>query len=410
MNLPCAIFKRNFFINKFGALHNEFYKRDSYSCFNCFTYCLRGGSDGYYNNSNAGVNTQPPAGQNPPTTAAEAQKTFNTLKTEAASLFGQENQEQKGYVDHTIDAYAQSILKISQDIRNVDVTAYTANRKPKCFEESKTDFRACYVFTGHEIKNLLGSKYDAWDFVIDKADPLIIGQPDDLANIRLKSADITPNLDSYYGETYLLVFENENPLKNLQDITIAGAFSYPFAQTAGLQKRFILINSDTSDFKISLTLPGATTNTEIGALSIYKVPKTADNSEYYVTEAGSGFNTLINDNTNVAFAEPVNFRIDSALGVAPSTYKILNNIETLNLPSVAISGTRVEHEQPSLNDKQFTGSIFLEGSSILDFKQSALNSVMKFKHVINGVTYEGQSTNTSTGVVTEFKSPSTIKY
>ena len=208
----------------------------------------------------------------------------------------------------------------------------------------------------------------------------------------------------------MLVFENENPLKNLQDITIAGAFSYPFAQTAGLQKRFILINSDTSDFKISLTLPGATTNTEIGALSIYKVPKTADNSEYYVTEAGSGFNTLINDNTNVAFAEPVNFRIDSALGVAPSTYKVLNNIESLNLPSVAISGTRVEHEQPSLNDKQFTGSIFLEGSSILDFKQSALNSVMKFKHVINGVTYEGQSTNTSTGVVTEFKSPSTIKY
>ena len=120
----------------------------------------------------------------------------------------------------------------------------------------------------------------------------------------------------------MLVFENENPLKNLQDITIAGAFSYPFAQTAGLQKRFILINSDTSDFKI----PGSTTNTEIGALSIYKVPKTADNSEYYVTEAGSGFNTLINDNTNVAFAEPVNFRIDSALGVAPSTYKILGAV------------------------------------------------------------------------------------
>ena len=101
------------------------------------TACGGGGSDGYYNNSNAGVNTQPPAGQNPPTTAAEAQKTFNALKTEAASLFGQENQEQKGYVDHTIDAYAQSILKISQDIRNVDVTAYTANRKPKCFKESK---------------------------------------------------------------------------------------------------------------------------------------------------------------------------------------------------------------------------------------------------------------------------------
>ena len=148
----------------------------------------------------------------------------------------------------------------------------------------------------------------------------------------------------------------------------------------------------------------------MGALSIYKVPKTSDDSEYYVTEAGSGFNTLINDNTNVAFAEPVNFRIDSELGVAPSTYKILNNIETLNLPSVTISGTRVEHEQPTLNAKEFIGSIYLEGPSILDFKQSAVDSILKFKHVLNGVTYAGQSKNTASGIITEFSSPSAIKY
>ena len=106
----------------------------------------------------------------------------------------------------------------------------------------------------------------------------------------------------------------------------------------------------------------------MGALSIYKVPKTSDNSEYYVTEAGSGFNTLVNDNTNVAFAEPINFLIDSTLGVLPSTYKVLNGIETLNLPSVSIAGTRVEHEVPTLNAKEFVGSIYLEGPNLLNFK------------------------------------------
>lgn len=321
--------------------------------------------------------------------------------------------KKKGYVDHTLDAYAQSILKISQDIRNVDFKAFEAtNRKEKCFEESKIDFRACYVFKGNQINQLLGSSYDSWDFVIDKGDinenDLTIG--DDLTNIRLKSQDITPNLELYYGETYLLVFENENKLKDLQDITIAGSFSHPFEQAEGLQKRFILINNETSDFKVTVTKPGETVGTKMGALSIYKVPKTLDNSEYYVTEAGSGFNTLVNDNTNVAFAEPINFRIDSTLGVLPSTYKVLNSIETLNLPSVIISGTRVEHETPTLNDKEFISSIYLEGPSLLNFKKSAVDSILKFRHIINDITYEGQSKNTPNGVVTEFTSPSSIKY
>lgn len=375
--------------------------------------CGGGGSDGYYNtdSSNGIGSNQPNPNEN--ITPADAQKIFNALKIEAASLFGQADPQKKGYVDHTLDAYAQSILKISQDIRNVDFKAFEAtNRKEKCFEESKIDFRACYVFKGNQINQLLGSSYDSWDFVIDKGDinenDLTIG--DDLTNIRLKSQDITPNLESYYGETYLLVFENENKLKDLQDITIAGSFSHPFEQAEGLQKRFILINNETSDFKVTVTKPGETVGTEMGALSIYKVPKTLDNSEYYVTEAGSGFNTLVNDNTNVAFAEPINFRIDSTLGVLPSTYKVLNSIETLNLPSVIISGTRVEHETPTLNDKEFIGSIYLEGPSLLNFKKSAVDSILKFRHIINDITYEGQSKNTPNGVVTEFTSPSSIKY
>lgn len=371
--------------------------------------CGGGGSEGYYNNDSKS-NTLPSAPDNT-TSTTDVQTIFNSLKVEAASLFGQSNPEQKGYVDHAIDAYAQSILKITQDIRNLDFKSFDAtNRLDRCFPESKTDFRACYVFKGKEINNLLGADYDSWDFVIDKGIDSTGKAYDDLANIRLKSEDIIPNLESYYGETYLLVFENENPLKNLQDITIAGTFSHPFQQTQGLQKRFILINEATSDFKITVTKAGATTGTVMGALSIYKVPATSDNSEYYVTEAGSGFNTLINDNTNVAFAEPLNFRIDSKLGVAPSTYKILNGIETLNLPSVSISGTRIQHTTPSLNDKEYTGSIFLEGPNIFNFKQSAINSVLNFKHIINEITYEGTSTNTSSGIVTTFTSPNNIKY
>lgn len=375
--------------------------------------CGGGGSEGYYNtdSNNAPGSNQPSPNEN--ITPADAQKTFNALKVEAASLFGQAEPQQKGYVDHALDAYAQSILKISQDIRNVDFKSFKAtNRKEKCFEESKIDFRACYIFKGNQINQLLGSNYDSWDFVIDKGDinenDRITG--DDLANIRLKSDDITPSLESYYGETYLLVFENENKLKDLQDITIAGSFSHPFEQAEGLQKRFILINNETSNFKVTVTKLGETVGTEMGALSIYKVPKTSDNSEYYVTEAGSGFNTLVNDNTNVAFAEPINFLIDSTLGVLPSTYKVLNGIETLNLPSVSIAGTRVEHEVPTLNAKEFVGSIYLEGPNLLNFKKSAADSILKFKHIINGITYEGQSKNTANGVVTEFTSPSLIKY
>ncbi|MGI1794198.1 hypothetical protein [Acinetobacter variabilis] len=381
--------------------------------------CGGGGSDGYYQNTPGNQNTTPVPGDN--TSIQEQQEIFNSLKTEAASLFGQGNPEKKGYIDHALDTYAQSILKISQDIRSVNFSSFeNTHRKAKCFEKSVTDFRACYVFKGNEIKQLLGSNYDDWDFEIDKGFDY-----DDLANIRLKSDEIMPDLNSYYGQTYLLIFENENPLKNLQDITIAGAFSYPFKQSQGLQKRFILINQNTSDFKIEVTKriakeitneDGSTDTTledeitTMGALSIYKVPRTLDESEYYVTEAGSGFNTLINDNTNVAYAEPINFRIDSTHGIAPSTYKILNGIEILNLPSITIAGTRVEHEAPSLNDKEFIGSIYLQGPNILDFKQSALNSVLKFKHIFNEITYEGQSLNTNSGIVTTITSPQNIKY
>jgi len=367
-----------------------------------------GGGDGYYNKDSSNIG----GSDSTNTTTPEAiQKTFNSLKVEAASLFGHADSEHKGYVDHAIDTYAQSILKITNDIRKLNFTAYKdSNYLDRCFPDSKTDFRSCYVFQGDEINTLLGNEYSSWDFDINKGVDSSGNAYDDLANIRLKSSDIEPNLEKYYGKTYLLVFSNENPQKNLQDIAIAGSFSHPFVQTNGLQKRFILINEETSDYKITVTNLTNNTKNIMGALSIYKVPATSDNSEYYVTEAGSGFNTLINDNTNVAFAEPINFRIDSKLGVAPSTYKISKNIETLNLPSVSISGTRVEHDLPSLNAKEISGSIFIQGPNIFDFRKSAINSIFQFKHTLNEIHYEGQTKNIGTGIITEFTTPSSLKY
>ncbi|WP_306669839.1 MULTISPECIES: hypothetical protein [unclassified Acinetobacter] len=117
------------------------------------------GGGGYYDNTSTnGENTIDPS-ETPST--ADQQKVFNALKVEAASLFGQANSEKKGYIDHALDTYAESVLKISQDIRNVNITAFkNTHRLEKCFANSTTDFRACYVFKGNEIRNLLGSKYD----------------------------------------------------------------------------------------------------------------------------------------------------------------------------------------------------------------------------------------------------------
>ena len=369
-------------------------------------YSVHTSDIGFSDESNSNGGNKP----NPPITE-DLQKTFNSLKIEAKSLFGHSTNENKGYVDHALDAYAQSLLKISQDIRGVDFTQFKNNRLEKCFIESKIDYRACYVFTGNEINTLLGSKYNKWDFVIDNGiddENDSLAPSDDLKNIRLKSEDITPALETYYGKTYLFVFENENKDKNLQDISIAGSFSYPFTLNGKEQKRFILINKDTSDFKITATPQGQTTSIEMGALSIYKVPNAG--GEYYVTEAGSGFNTLVNDNLNVAFAEPVNFRIDSILGVAPSTYKIKNMVETLHLPSVTINGTRVEHVSASLNDKELSGSIFLEGRNIFNFIDSPIGSTLKFNHTINNIKYVGSSERVSNGINTTFELPQNIKY
>lgn len=168
--------------------------------------------------------------------------------------------------------------------------------------------------------------YDNWDYDITA---------DDLKNIKLKSDDVSPNLEGYQAKTRIFIFENENGDKNFHDVTITGAFSYPFEQSWGLtqtsQKRFILINDATSDYKITVTTTtiDPVTNQPVekevttGAFSTYK-DLTSNDGELFMFESGSGFNVLINDNPNVSFAEPVSFTLNSVPGDtnSSSSYRI----------------------------------------------------------------------------------------
>lgn len=366
------------------TIHQHFF---TLTLLGCLTAC---GGDGYYGKT--GTTTPTPDTDEEETAPTSPQQTLNTLKAQGQSLFGQVDSDKMGYIDHALDTYSNGIMQLSKDIRELDLSSYNAKRKETCFTNSTIDHRACYVFTGEEIKTLLGGNYANWDFEITA---------DDLKNIRLKSSDISPKLDDYIGRTTIYIFENENPAKHLQDIAISGAFAYPFTQSTGLQKRFVLINAATSDFQ----LPNADSKT--GALSIYKVPE----ENLYVTEAGSGFSTLINDNTNVAFAEPIQFKIDSQLGIAPSTYKIdSQGVQTLSLAQVDITGTRVEHEPASLNDYEFKGSIWLQGTQLFDIKQAGNGTTLKFEHYLNALSIKGQSTVNNNQVTTQLTSPSGVRY
>ncbi len=375
------------------------------------TACGGGGNDGYYNqNSNSGSITTPTT---PSPDQELATSVLNNVKQEGKYLFGaydlNDEKQSKGYIDHALDTFAQGPLKLTLDIRKVDLTKYSDHYRDKCFIKSTTDYRACYVFKGEEIKTLL-TGYNDWDFDITA---------DDLKNIKLSNDNISPNLQDYQSNTRIYIFENENNDKNFQDVTITGAFAYPFQQSWGLeqikQKRFILINAATSDYKITTTAlvqdPGTGQPTEkevtTGAMSVYK-DNTSIDGDLYVVQGGSGFNVLINDNPNVPFAEPISFVVNSTPGnTNNATYKVMaNNHQILSLPSItSLEGSRVENESPTTNAQKFNGSIYLEGQNIFTFKQSLNGTTLDFKHVINGISIEGQSINQNGTVSTTLKTP-----
>lgn len=381
--------------------------------------CGGGGSSGYYDNNNTGGNTGGGTTQPPAVDLVAAKAQLDVLKREGQYLFGNYDPNDatttKGYIDHALDTFAQGPLQLSQDIRKVDVTQYPNNYRPKCFNESTSDYRACYIFVGEEIKTLV-SGYNDWDFDITASD---------LKGINLQHDEVSPNLEDYQAPTMIFVFENENADKNFHDVTISGAFAYPFQQSWGLeqtkQKRFVLINQETSDYKITFTLSeidsetGEATEREVttGAISIHK-DLTSKDGELFKIRAGSGFNVLVNDNPNVSFAEPVSLRIESTPGNAETSASLRikdSGEQELNLPSVTtIDGTRVENETPNLNAQQFTGSIFLSGNNIFTFKQNVVNSTLNFKHTFNGFSYEGKSVNDGKKITTTLTQPSGLSY
>ncbi|WP_335995151.1 hypothetical protein [Acinetobacter pittii] len=380
------------------------------------TACGGGGNDGYYNqNSNSSSTTTPTT---PSPDQELATSVLNNVKQEGKYLFGaydlNDEKLSKGYIDHALDTFAQGPLKLTLDIRKVDLTQYSDHYRDKCFIKSTTDYRACYVFKGEEIKTLLNG-YNDWDFDITA---------DDLKNIKLANDNISPNLQDYQSNTRIYIFENENNDKNFQDVTITGAFAYPFQQSWGLeqtkQKRFVLINAATSDYKITTTAlvqdpeTGQPTEKEVttGAMSVYK-DNTSIDGDLYVVQGGSGFNVLINDNPNVPFAEPISFVVNSTPGnTNNATYKVMaNNHQILSLPSItSLEGSRVENESPTTNAQKFNGSIYLEGPNIFTFKQSLNGTTLDFKHVINGVSIEGQSINQNGTVSTTLKTPFMQKF
>ena len=86
-------------------------------------------------------------------------------------------------------------------------------------------------------------------------------------------------------------------------------------------------------------------------------------------------------------------------------------IQILDIPSItAITGSRIENQAPTANDKSFTGSIFLKGPDIFTFKNSLNGTVLDFKHIFNNITFEGQSVNNNGTIKTTLTQPSGVTY
>ncbi|NUF54197.1 hypothetical protein HUN16_17810, partial [Acinetobacter seifertii] len=91
------------------------------------TACGGGGGDGYYNqNSNSGSTTTPTT---PSTDQELATSVLKSVQQEGKYLFGaydlNDENLSKGYIDHALDTFAQGPLKLTLDIRKVDLTQYS---------------------------------------------------------------------------------------------------------------------------------------------------------------------------------------------------------------------------------------------------------------------------------------------
>ena len=194
------------------------------------TACGGGGSKGYYNQGNSGGNNT----EQPPITSPEleaAATTLASLKKEGKFLFGNydasDSSISKGYIDHALDTFAQGPLQLTVDAKKLfdqDKSHFTYYET--CFggEGNRIyENTPCYALEGEEnIKTALNiitpNKYNDWDFKITKE--------------QLNSLKITPEqIKKFTGETFILIFDNQNADKAWNDIWIAGVFGYPYQQS-----------------------------------------------------------------------------------------------------------------------------------------------------------------------------------
>ena len=364
--------------------------------------CGGGGSDGYYGNTPTnGENTV-----NPSETTSEQQKFLEEhLKREGSFLFGLLNindpTTQKGYIDHALDTFGNGVLDLAVNVHDkftqLDVNAIKNKTSTNGFiyfddchanddeptepteptEDTITIKQGCYVITGNDIKNLLGATYNGWKFEVLASD---------LNNLQPKEG-----LEQYVGQTSVIIYENQNLDKNLNNIVVTGKFSYPYRQSWGLKQdnqiRFV-------------TIPDADgTN---GGFNIYNDPTSLD-GKFYVVQADSSYSVLTNDNPNTPNIEPVTFTIHSTPGTQISSFRVKNTgTQVLDLPNItAVSGQRIENETPTTNNKSISGSIYIEGKNVLNFLQAQAGSMISYNHNLTVDADEKTVTGTVTGTSTK---------
>lgn len=374
------------------------------------TACGGGGSDGYYNNSSSeSPNNSGNTSTTTPNETAQAQ--LNILKREGQFLFGNydanDSTTSKGYIDHALDTFAQGPLQLAVDAKKLfDQNKSYFTYYDVCFAGEGNQIyenTPCYVLEGEanikaSLNTVSPNTYNTWDFSITK---------DQLAKLKITPEQIT----KFTGESFIIIFDNQNKDKAFNDVWVAGVFGYPYQQSWGLnqidQLRIVSMNGEG---QYNVTTAESKT---YGALSIYKDPTSID-GDLFVLQNNSSFDVLINDNPNTPDVEPVSFTINSVPGdsKAIATYRIRKSAEqVLDIPSVsAISGSRIENEALSSNVQSFTGSIHLEGNNIFTFKKAVNGTLLKFKHVFNGITFEGQSTNNNGTINTTLTQPSGLKF
>lgn len=371
--------------------------------------CGGGGSEGYYNSSNNNSSNT----ETSPTDNTTITETLTLLKQEGKYLFGDYDPNDatttKGYIDHAMDTFSQGPLQLAIDAKKAfDSDKSNFVYREKCMDSGQYANTGCYILYGDtEIKAVLNkvaaNKYQNWDFDVND---------DEIAGMKLSAEQI----DHYTGKTMIIIFDNQNTDKKYNDIWVTGVFGYPYKQSWGLnqedQVRIVSMNEADTNYQVTITYADQTSETK-GALSIYKDPTSTD-GDLYVLQNNSGFDVLINDNPNTPEVEPVSFTINSVPGDSDTlaTFrKSASGLQILNIPSVtALSGTRIENEAPSTNAQSFTGSIYLEGNNIFTFKNALNGEILKFKHVFNEITFEGQSINRNGVIETTLTQPQGVKF